>query len=195
MKEIARFWPVGLFLALLGLAASAVFIQSATAKPSPLKLPTARIVYLVPDRVWQLENTPETMSTFQQEGVTLVHDFKSLEQEIAKNPPDVIMAHAASLPQAEAKWVRDQFQAGIIIVGMNVSQSELWNWVGYRNQEATVINESWYKKPYYSYVGRKTTEQGGVEAGGTNNINAKEGTWQQFFFALRLAVRDFEGLR
>jgi hypothetical protein len=196
MGRIQRFWLLALLVVLMGIAASAVFIESVTAKPTPLQLPNARIVYFVPKILAPSEDIPQGVAVFQNEGVSIVHDFESLKQLVSANPPDAIILHADSIPQVNLEWLRNQFQSGVIIAGMNIRKSELSNLVGYRNsQEPANVDEGWYKKPYYSYAGRKVNASGGAEVSGTNNINAQEGTMQQFFFALRLAVKNLKEIQ
>lgn len=202
MKNSTRIVLAGLVLSSITVVAIFAWLRPVEALPAPAVPPEYHIIYLAPERqeMQAAEDTPGSFESLQAEGFQIVSNFPSLKTKVEKHRPDAIVLHKNQISKTDQKWIAQQYQKGIIIVGINVKMREIANLVG----DPTIMNanwtEDWYKKPFYSYAGKKAatdtfsvqeSSKTGLFAGAmTNGTNNFEANVKPFVSTLKLSIQS-----
>ncbi len=178
------------------------WLGPAQAFPTQATKPHYRILYLVPPKneLQANEDTPGSFASLQAEGVQATSDFSTLKKEVATQPPDAIILHKNLLAQIDQKWVQQQYRKGVIVVAVNLTMRELAQYLDDSELSNGNWTEGWYKKPFYSYAGKKPatdaysvqeSARSGLFAGaistGTNNFGANV---KPFISTIRLSIQS-----
>ena len=197
MSQYRKFFVPAMIAAFVLLGLIMVLVQNVGARPGPSVVPTANILYLVPNELPAAEGLGISNQTLQTQGMQILHTFKDLQQTAIRQKPDAILVHQQALTSVDRKWFAEQYRAGIIVGGINIKVSELVNLVNDPTliSDGPPLTEDWYKKPYYSFVGKYAGASGGGQGFATNNINPKEGTFEQFMTTLKRDVQNYKSFR
>jgi hypothetical protein len=97
---------------------AAALLPDATAEPA------LSAVYLLPSAPYDASMLPAPLVELQAQGIKAVRSMDDLRDEVGPDT-DAILIHRGALPEADSAWLRAQYDAGKVMVGININMVEL----------------------------------------------------------------------
>jgi hypothetical protein len=93
-------------------------------------------------------------------GVTVVYEFNELQNRVAAdaNAIDAVIIHITRLKDVDQVWIKNLYQQGVVIAGVNITIRELGRFIGddYVANDST-WTDGWQKEPFFSILAFKPT--------------------------------------
>lgn len=203
MKKLKNRWLLSAVVLLIGTAIllAVQIVLNVNSTVADTFISDAQIIYLAPRQIQADQDIPGSNSALEKLGVRVVDNFQDLqaifEQSRSSGAPQnskigAIILHQQRLQEVDPVWLQQAFEQGLVLAGVNVKTSELAALLADESLGKRGWADDQYKTPFYSYLGRKAGSWGGVIASGNNNLNPKEGSVEQFIYALRIAMKNLE---
>lgn len=103
-------------------------------------------------------------------------DPMELTQFVATQRPNAIVIHAAITDKLDSTWLREQYDAGTIIGGVNMTRSDLRGYLGLPLRGVEVL-PSFIQPPYISYLFERGSHEEGWGGEGSGIAPLQDPNW------------------
>lgn len=119
-----------------------------------VEVPPVRIVLFLPEE----EKSNDGLLRNLGKAALITSDPTALTEFVATQQPNAIVIHAAVADKLDSAWLRQQYDAGIIIGGINMLRTELKAYLGLPTQEGEVL-PPFIHEPYMAYLYERGDQQ------------------------------------